>query len=470
MKVSDPRPGRSAGSEARGGAHHAGRIKAPAIVGAGLGIVTFVAYLPGLGRSLDFDSAQTLGMFIRPGPPWAAFQRQAVFNNHPMFSFLEQVVRAATGRADAGTMRILPIAFAAVAAGVLTWFAARRHGVVAGLLAGTFLACNPAFAGLSRSVRGYSLLTLCALVSTVLVVEDRPGRSRWYDVSYVLVAGTGLATHLYMVPVIAAQVGLVVGRRGLDQRWRLRFLGVLVVAGVAYAGMARVMIDAGAAHPRVFKPDVPWSIATMVTGGGWASVLIAPLVITGAFFVLRDPGARGAALGLGAVILLLWAGLQSSALSDRFFVWLVPGAGYLVAVGVGRIPSGVFLAVGWSVLAFSLVLPGYTREPTAYRRAAAILRRADASGARGCVVDVGVPPMLGYLDAPRQFGIVTDPAQLDGCEVVVVAAWWHTTAPWFSADNRVIDAARRRFAQQTVLATGDPALVFSVRPLSDYAG
>ena len=73
--------------------------------GVGLAMVTFLAYLPGLGRSLDFDSAQTVGMFVKPGPPWEAFRRQAVFNNHPAFSFFEQLVRVASGRSDAATMR-----------------------------------------------------------------------------------------------------------------------------------------------------------------------------------------------------------------------------------------------------------------------------------------------------------------------------------------------------------------------------
>jgi len=444
--------------------------RTPAVAGAALGVATFVAYLPGLGRSLDFDSAETVGLFVRTGPPWEAFQRQAVFNNHPAFSFLEQLVRVVTGRTDAATMRVLPILFAALAVGVLTWYAARRQGLVAGLLAGAFLACNPAFAGLSRSVRGYSLLTLCAIVSTVLVAEDRPGRSRWHDLGYVLVAGLGLATHLYMIPVLAAHVGTLVVRHRLDARWRRCFLGALVVAGLAYAGMAGVMIDASAAHTRMFQADLPWSVATMVTGGGWASVVIAPLVIVGAALVVRGPGARGAAVALASVLLVVWVGLQSSALSDRFFVWMVPGAAYLVAVAVNRIPVGALLGAAWVALALALVVPGYTSDPTAYRQAAGLLRRVGASGARGCVVNIGVAPMLGYLESPRQFAAVTDPAGLDGCDVVVVAAWWHTTEVWFAPDNRVIEAAGTRFPHRAVLGVADPALVLSTRPLDDWTG
>jgi len=420
-----------------------------------------VAYLPGLGRSLDFDSAETVGLFVKAGPPWAAFQRQAVFNNHPSFSFLEQLVRVATGSTGAATMRLLPIACAALAVGVLTWFCARRHGVVAGIVAGGVLAANPTFVGLSRSVRGYSLLTLCAVVSTVLVADDRPGRSRWYDVGYAVVAGVGLATHLYMAPVLAAHAGVVIARRQLDERWRLRFLGALVVAGAAYAGMARAMVDATSAHARTFQADMPWRVATMVTGGGWASVVLAPLATIGAILVLRRRGARGAALALAAVLVVLWVGLESAALSDRFFVWLVPGAAYLVAVTVGRVPVAALVVAGWTALAVASVVPGYTADPTAYRQAAAVIRRVDAAGARACVVDVGVPPMLGYLDAPRQFAVVTDPGQLESCDVVVVAAWWRSTKAWFAADNRVIAAAERRYAYRTVLPATDPTLVLS---------
>jgi len=455
-------------------AERAGRR--PLVAGVAAGAVTFAAYLPGLGRSLDFDSAETIGLFVRPGPPWAAFQRQAVFNNHPMFSFLEQLVRVATGRTDAATMRLLPILFGAVGVAVLTWFAARRYGVLAGLVGGSVLACNPTFVTLSRATRGYSLLTLCAVVSTVLVVEDREGRSRRWDVAYVVVAGAGLATHLYMVPVLVAHVAVVLARRGLDVRWRARVLGVVVLGGLAYAGMAPAMVDAGAAHARVFKAGFPWSVALMATGGGWASLAVAPVAIAGATRVLRRRTVRVAALATIAVLALLWAGLQSSALSERFLVWLVPAVGWLVAAAIGgdgaRSTNAGRRATAWSLLATAgatmaavSVLPGYTSDPTGYRRAAALIRQVDGRGERACVVGVGVPPMAGYLDTPRQFAIVTDPAELDACDVVVVAAWWHSSKPWLAADEQVMAAAENTFPYRRVIPAADPTLVLSTRPL-----
>jgi len=440
------------------------------VAGAVAGAVTFLAYLPGLGRSLDFDSAETVGLFIRPGPPWTAFREQAIFNNHPMFSFLEQLVRVVTGGAGAATMRLLPIVFGAVAVGVLTWFAACRQGLLAGIVAGAVVACNPTFVDLSRAVRGYSLLTLCAIVTTIVVAEDRRSRPRRGDLLYILVAGVGLATHLYMVPVLVAHLGAVVARKRLDVHWRTRFVGALVMGALAYAGMAATMVDAARAHDRVFQADMPWRVATMATGGGWASLLLAPLVVVGAVIVLRaSRAALGAAVALVAVLVGLWAVMQSSALDERFLVWLVPGGAYLVAVAVSvaRLRRlGYLLAAGSAGLALATVVPGYTSEPTAYRQAAAVLRSVDAAGDRGCVVGVGVRPMLGYLDSPADFATVTDAAGLDQCDTVVVATWWPTTAAWFAADRLVIDAAERRFPHRLVLEAADPALVLSRRPVT----
>jgi hypothetical protein len=433
--------------------------RGPAVAGALTAAVTFLAYLPGLGRSLDFDSAQTVGMFVKDGPPWSAFRLQAVLNNHPFFSFLEQLVRAVTGRTDAATMRVLPILFGAVAVGVLTWFAARRHGVAAGLVAGALLAANPTFASLSRGVRGYSLLVLCAVVATVLVADDRPGRRRW---PYPVVAGIGLATHLYMVPVVVAHAGMVAARRRLDARWRARFLYAGVLGALAYAGMAGAMVEGITAHDRIFQADFPWRVAEMATGGGWASVAAAPLVVAGAVLLLRrSRGSRGAAAALGAALVFLWAVSQSSALTERFFVWLVPGAAYLAAVATGRLRPAALLGCLSAALAASMAASTWTQEPTAYRQAAAVIREANAAGQCSCVVNIGVPPMLAYLDTPADFAALTDPTELDGCDLVVVAAWWPSDRPWFAPDMRVIAAAEARFPERRVLQAADRALVLT---------
>jgi hypothetical protein len=453
-----------------GGAGRERRDRRPVWAGAGLGLLTFLGYLPGLGRSLDFDSAQTLGMFIKPGPPWAAFRLQAAFNNHPMFSFFEQLVRVGTGRTDPATMRVLPILFGALAVAVLTWFTARRHGLVAGVVAGGLLAANPTFASLSRGVRGYSLLVLCAIVATVLVAEDRPDGPRWADVAYILAAGIGLATHLYMFPVLVAHLGAVVARRRLDSRWRIRFAGAGALAAVAYAGMSASMLDTMGRFGRVLQPGLPWRVAVMAAGGDRAALVVAPLVVVGAVLLLRrSRAARGATLALAGVLLLQWVGLQSTAMTPRFFVWLVPGSAYLAGVAVGRFRLGAVLGAGSALLALLVVVPGLHDDPTAYRQAAALVRSANSAGARSCVVDIGVRPMQAYLDSPRDFAAIVEPGELDQCDVVVVAAWWQSTADWYKADERVIAEAERRYPYRLVLGQGDPALVFANRPLPEGA-
>jgi hypothetical protein len=106
-----------------------------------------------------------------------------------------------------------------------------------------------------------------------------------------------------------------------------------------------------------------------------------------------------------------------------------------------------------------VALATWTEEPTAYRQAAALIRQAGAAGARSCVVNIGVPPMSAYLDPPADFAAVTDPAQLDPCDVVVVAAWWPSNQPWFARDMRVIAEAEARYPQRQVLVAADRALV-----------
>jgi hypothetical protein len=190
--------------------------------------------------------------------------------------------------------------------------------------------------------------------------------------------------------------------------------------------------------------------------------------MVGGLAVLRGSrGPRGAAVALVLVLVGLWAVMQSSALDERFFVWLVPAVAYLAAVAVGRVRVGYVLVAASTALALTASLPGYTRDLTGYRQAAGVLRQVGAAGERGCVVGVGVPPMLGYLDTPRDFAVITDPSELDGCDVVVVAAWWPTKAAWFAADRRVIDAAERHFPHRLVLEATDPALVLSARPLPE---
>ena len=142
------------------------RRKAPGLVA----VLTFVAtasfYGLGSGRAYDYDSSESVGSFIATGSLLDPFRRQLQFNNHPLFSFIEHVVYAFGGHSESA-LRSLPIIFGAVTVGIVCYWAANMWGLSAGVTAAALLAANPTFAELSRSVRGYSLLTLCAVSSTL---------------------------------------------------------------------------------------------------------------------------------------------------------------------------------------------------------------------------------------------------------------------------------------------------------------
>ena len=152
--------------------------------GAGLWASTFVGYLPGLGRALDFDSAQTVGMFIKPGPPWAAFRLQAAVQQPPHVLVL-RAARPGRHRPDRRRHH-------AAAAHPLRRPGRRRAHLVhqppprSGRGPGRRRAAGvqPDLRRPVRGVRGYSLLVLCAIVASILVAEYRLDGSRRADLAY----------------------------------------------------------------------------------------------------------------------------------------------------------------------------------------------------------------------------------------------------------------------------------------------
>lgn len=176
--------------------------------------MTFGVYLVGSGRSwYDYDSSETVGSFIATPSLLDPFRRQLVYNNHPLFSFLDHLVYSAGGR-GALDLRILPILFCAAVVGIVVGWCARHWGIVAAATAGLVLGANSSFAELSRSVRGYSLLCLSAVVSTLLLDRLLTKPRRLLSASYIVAVAAGIATHVFMLLVLLGQVGIVERARG----------------------------------------------------------------------------------------------------------------------------------------------------------------------------------------------------------------------------------------------------------------
>jgi hypothetical protein len=144
------------------------------VVAAVAGSAAFALGLVNIGRSFGYDEAITYANFINEGSPRRALTTQVVFNNHPMFSFMQAMLWR-VGFVGETAQRLAPVACGAATVGIVTYEVTRRRNAFAGLLAGCVVMLNPLVLPLYRSVRGYALATLAVLVAALLI------RKSWHD-------------------------------------------------------------------------------------------------------------------------------------------------------------------------------------------------------------------------------------------------------------------------------------------------
>lgn len=425
-----------------------------------MGLLVAFAYLPGAGRSLDFDSSQTVGSYVRTPSVLDAIRSQRLFNNHPAFSLVEHVIYTVTGSAEEWILRLAPIAFAACAVAVIV-AALRRHlGTLPAVCAGLLVASNPTVIELSRAVRGYSLLLLCGTVSSWALArllgsaDDAPAPQTRSTV-YVAAIAIGVATHLYMVPIVLGHVAVVAGRRALDRAWGVRWLTGLGLGALIYAAMVPDLLEAARAGSRSFKPDFPVRLGEVVVGSGAGAVLVTIVVVVGAASLLghrRD--LRFAGLVVGGAVAVTWLVTASVHLEARFHVWLVPAAAALAAVAVKRFPPLAAAVFAGAALNAWSVTEGYIDDPNTQPELAALLDRAEAEGDRGCVTSFSVLPILGYT---RSFDVVLEPSDLSACDVVAI--------PFPNLDGELADAARAQLPVAVTYEAGyEDGLAFARDP------
>ncbi|WKU08219.1 glycosyltransferase family 39 protein [Micromonospora sp. HUAS LYJ1] len=121
-------------------------------------------------------------------------------------------------------LRLPSVLAMAGAAGLTCVLGRRLFGAPAGLLAGLLFAVLPGTSRYAQEARPYALVTLLAVLATVLLVGalDRPGRLRWAGYAAAVV-GLGLA-HLLALGLLAAHAlaVLTVQRQARPQGTRLR--------------------------------------------------------------------------------------------------------------------------------------------------------------------------------------------------------------------------------------------------------
>ncbi|MBI5281581.1 MAG: glycosyltransferase family 39 protein [Candidatus Solibacter usitatus] len=203
-------------------------------------------------RSLSHPEMYVPGLPLPAGlsdpPPrhefWPLVRDVVATDTHPpgYYAMMWPVIRLAG--ASEWSMR-LPSAVCGVATvGFLMWLGLALGRPGAGLLAGALLALNGYHIFWSQAARMYSLAGMLALLSTLLLLKAaKAERSGWAAAWYCGVTLLGLATHVFMWSLLAAQIGWVAWagwvRRGgmpglLKWQWLTATMGTPLLAVAAY--------------------------------------------------------------------------------------------------------------------------------------------------------------------------------------------------------------------------------------------
>lgn len=423
------------------------------LTGTALGTVTFAVYMLGSGRNYDYDSSETVGTFVATRSLLDPFRRQDVFNNHPLLSFVDHLVYSA-GLHGPTALRVLPVLFAAGAVALVAGWATRCWGALAGTCAGAMLAANPLFAFSSRGVRGYSLVTLSAVASTLLLVCLLRREGRPASAGYVIAAAAGVATHLYALLPLAAQAAALLVRGAFDRRWGGRLGAAIGLGGLAYVGIGARMVESAQREGEQFRPRFPLTLARTLLGGTAVAVVACAVLLVLGSAALRRREAVAAAVTIAAGIAATWLLLRPADLYPRFFVWLVPALAFSAAAAVARWPAAAAVACVAVAALVAADARQWTQNPLPDRQAAQLVADARTRGDRPCVLPWVRGSLLAYTSAPHE---VTRPRRLVRCDVVVGNP----------ADARSLRrAAQRDLPYEWVLRATTPFLVFSRVPRS----
>jgi hypothetical protein len=426
--------------------------KAPIVVGAALGIATTAAYLVGSGRSFGYDAAATFGNFVATPNLIDAFAvhsampsmplKSIASNDHVFLSLVSHVIYSLTGSRSEVVYRLVPAFAAGGTAGVSAAVLATRFGLLAGACAGVFIATNPLFVENSRDLRGYSLAALLALLATLILVAGTWSRKRliWYAV----LLGLAIATHVFVIVVLAVHVVWIALRRSRADIKRLAPAWSAAFA-IGLAANANIEIMEFVQHgfpPSLFNPAFPLYLVLFLMGA--PAVLPLGLWLStaglGLWAARREPWVWAAVAVVALVVAILWLVLQPAYLYPRFFIFLIPGVAYLMAAAIKRWWVLAPVVVAGAIVAIVAQAPGYTEDPLALPQAANAVELARAGGGNPCVIHSDESILAAYTTA---FTVVTTADQLSGCSEVVIVSW--------NVDPTLRDLAAQEFPRLTVL-------------------
>jgi Dolichyl-phosphate-mannose-protein mannosyltransferase len=395
--------------------------RAAVALGSIFGVVTAALYFVGSSRSIgDVDASVTVGAFVKTPSLLDPLRRTLDvpgfrFNNHPLFSLIEHAVWS-SGQHSEAALRVAPILFGALAVALLAGECGRRLGLVPGVCAGALLAANPFFARLSRELRDYSLVVLCAVASTILLVRilEATAPRRRARVGYMVIIAAGVATHMFFAPVILAHFLIVLAQRKLDRRWVAQFLGGVLLGAAIYVGIARDMFhhQANGTGNRTF----PLKAAHLLLGEQWFAVaILGGFVVWAIALYFRSQAVLLPLLAVVGIAAVLWLIVQPAGLGPRFFIWLVPAVALSAAVVVARRPWASLLVALALIAMLADDIDHWSSPSTNVAQAAAIIDAARTRGFRVCGYKAGQWAVLAYTPSPPYL----PPEGVAGCDVVV---------------------------------------------------
>ncbi|MEA2682817.1 MAG: hypothetical protein QOK05_1145 [Chloroflexota bacterium] len=420
---------------------------------AALGLLATGVYLVGSSRSFENDEAITFANFVVTRSTWAVlggrtdiehtYRSVTGTSDHVLVSVLSHLVYLATGTHSEFAYRILPALAAGAAIAVLCFFLAQRFGLLAGIVPTIFMATTQAWVYESRQMRGYSFMVLFAILATLVLRSGLGDRRR--AAVYIGLMTAATASHLYAVLLLPLHLAYVAGARPRDLRGTLP--AVLAAGALGLLCNALVLLNAFqmlvGKQPRQFRLDFPKALVMDLVGGPFPVAVMFGLtaVLLGAFVLRRRRWFLYPIAALAALVSVLWLLVQPMWLYPRFFLFILPGAMYMVAVALKRWPLLAPLVLLGAAMSALGQAPGYGSEPMSLPAAARIIDASRATGGNPCVLEGDQLEILAYTDKYSIAGRVED---LPGCDLVVIVAW--------SADPVLEQAAFSGFPKHTVLA------------------
>jgi hypothetical protein len=434
--------------------------KAEVWAGALLGVVTFAVYMIGSNRSFGYDAAATFANFIATPSIWDAFAVRSVIptipvtqvatNDHVLVSLVSHVIYSATGSHNEVVYRVLPALAAGATIGLSTSVLARRFGLLAGLCAGLYIATDPLFVDNSRDLRGYSLAALGSVLATLILADSK--RTRLRLAMYTVVMGLAITAQLFAGVVLFCHIAWIATRRSRPELLQLApaWIAAAVIGVTANASIYALELTRHGLPPPLFYPTFPRDLVFFLVG---APVLL-PVGLwlatagLGLWTQRREPWLWAMVAVLAVVVLILWLGLRPGFLYPRFFIFLVPAFGFLMAAAIKRWWVLAPVVVLGAVAAVLAQAPGYTQDPLALPQAAAAVEHVQASGGRACVIHSDEQVLSAYSS---DFTVVTRREELSACDAVVVVSW--------GVDLGLRDQAAQEFPRLTTLQAYYPAVV-----------